>query len=228
MEDNNKKDPSLMVDEWLKEIMAKLDLPDQSETKTGDLGADEHAIASAGLTHPDDMELEKIVQETLAENWGEPETEPETEPEPHPKKLSEEIASALSVRTNSEAFCYGKSDGGYTVKIPQIISGIELFDCSIEIKISESGSVIAHGSYLCDGEITTYSDKVSTVSAVMLSFADAVKEKGFSGINVSDVRVGYMAKASDSKRVSLAPAIGIETDSGLFLVDMQTEKVYVE
>ena len=29
MEDNNKKDPSLMVDEWLKEIMAKLDLPDQ-------------------------------------------------------------------------------------------------------------------------------------------------------------------------------------------------------
>ena len=56
MEDNNKKDPSLMVDEWLKEIMAKLDLPDQSETKAGDLGADEHAIASAGLTHPDDME----------------------------------------------------------------------------------------------------------------------------------------------------------------------------
>ena len=144
------------------------------------------------------------------------------------KKLSEEIASALSVRTNSEAFRYGKSDGGYTVKIPQIISGIELFDCSIEIKISESGSVIAHGSYLCDGEITTYSDKVSTVSAVMLSFADAVKEKGISGINVSDVRVGYMAKASDSKRVSLAPAIGIETDSGLFLVDMQTERVYVE
>ena len=90
MEDNNKKDPSLMVDEWLKEIMAKLDLPDQSETKAGDLGADEHAIASAGLTHPDDMELEKIVQETLAENWGEHETEPETEPEPHPKKLSEE------------------------------------------------------------------------------------------------------------------------------------------
>ena len=38
MEDNNKKDPSLMVDEWLKEIMAKLDLPDQSETKAGDLG----------------------------------------------------------------------------------------------------------------------------------------------------------------------------------------------
>ena len=86
MEDNNKKDPSLMVDEWLKEIMAKLDLPDPSETKTEGLEADEHAIASAGLTHPDDIELEKIVQETLAENWG----EPEAEPEPQPQKLSEE------------------------------------------------------------------------------------------------------------------------------------------
>ena len=49
MEDNNKKDPSLMVDEWLKEIMAKLDLPDPSETKTEGLEADEHAIASTGL-----------------------------------------------------------------------------------------------------------------------------------------------------------------------------------
>ena len=92
--DNNKKDPSAMVDEWLKEIMDKLDLPDQSKAKTGDLGADEHAIASAGLTHPDDLELEKIVQETLAENWGEPEEEkvsdetqffvPPTQAEPAP------------------------------------------------------------------------------------------------------------------------------------------------
>ncbi len=144
------------------------------------------------------------------------------------KKLSEEIVSALSIKTSSEKIEHKKSDGGYTVKVPQILSGIELFDCSVEIKISESGSVIAHGNYLCDGEITTYSDKVSPVSAVMLSFADAVQENGFSGIVVSDVRIGYTAKASDGKRISLAPTLGIETDRGMFLVDMQTEKVYVE
>lgn len=69
--ENNKKDPSSMVDGWLKEIMNKMDLPDPAESSTTELGPDEHAIAAAGLTHPDDMELERIVQETIAENWGE-------------------------------------------------------------------------------------------------------------------------------------------------------------
>lgn len=66
MENNNRKDPDTLVQGWLDEIMRKLDIPEAP-----DLGADEQAVASAGLTHPDDLELEKIVQETLAENWGE-------------------------------------------------------------------------------------------------------------------------------------------------------------
>ena len=36
-----------------------------------EIGPDEQAINAAGLIHPDDLELEKIVQETLAENWSE-------------------------------------------------------------------------------------------------------------------------------------------------------------
>ena len=90
--DNNKKDPSELVDEWLKEIMAKLDLPDNKPTEAGDLGADEKAIASAGLTHPDDLELEQIMRETKEESWGQPEPTPEPNPEPNPKptKVSEE------------------------------------------------------------------------------------------------------------------------------------------
>ncbi len=66
MENKNRKDPDALVQGWLDEIMRKLDIPEAPE-----LGADEQAAASAGLTHPDDLELEKIVQETLAENWGE-------------------------------------------------------------------------------------------------------------------------------------------------------------
>ncbi len=62
--ENNKKDPNELVQGWLDEILKKLDIP---ETTT--LGTDEQAAASAGLTHPDDMELERIVQETIAENW---------------------------------------------------------------------------------------------------------------------------------------------------------------
>lgn len=72
MDNNNKKDPSAMVDDWLNEILDRLNIetPDQ-QAKDTELGPDEHAVASAGLTHPDDLELERIVQETLAENWGE-------------------------------------------------------------------------------------------------------------------------------------------------------------
>lgn len=74
--DNNKKDPNELVQGWLDEILKKLDIPERS-----DFGADEQAVASAGLTHPDDMELEQIVQETLAENWGEDLEKAETEAE---------------------------------------------------------------------------------------------------------------------------------------------------
>ena len=68
---NNKKDPAAMVDGWLNEILDRLNIEeiDQQEAEK-EIGADELAVASAGLTHPDDMELERIVQETLAENWG--------------------------------------------------------------------------------------------------------------------------------------------------------------
>lgn len=69
--DNNKKDPASMVDSWMNEILERLNI-ESADGQSGEkeIGADELAVASAGLTHPDDMELERIVQETLAENWG--------------------------------------------------------------------------------------------------------------------------------------------------------------
>ncbi len=69
--DNNKKDPGSLVDEWLDDILKKMDLPEESSNAAGpELAPDEQAIAEAGLTHPDDLELERIVQETMAEDWG--------------------------------------------------------------------------------------------------------------------------------------------------------------
>lgn len=61
--DNERKDPGKLVDGWLDEILEKHDIHNE-------IGPDEQAVSSAGLTHPDDMELERIVQESLAENWG--------------------------------------------------------------------------------------------------------------------------------------------------------------
>ena len=40
-----------------------------------EIGVDEHAVTSAGLTHPNDAELDRIIQETLSEDWEEPQEE---------------------------------------------------------------------------------------------------------------------------------------------------------
>lgn len=48
---------------WLDDILGQRQ--DNEEIKP-----DEQAVASAGLVHPDELELERIVQETIAENWG--------------------------------------------------------------------------------------------------------------------------------------------------------------
>jgi len=62
-----KKNPAAPSDDsWLDELLG-------SSAPQSEIGPDEQAVAAAGLTHPDDLELEKIVQETLAENWGAPE-----------------------------------------------------------------------------------------------------------------------------------------------------------
>ena len=144
------------------------------------------------------------------------------------KELAAEIAAALPIKTSEKGPECTKKDGSFVIKFSQIFSGMELFDCDVEIKISESGSVIAHGNYLCEGEISTYSDDVRPPSAIMLAFADAVKGQNLSDVTVEDISIGYTAKASDRERLSLAPTLGIRTNCGMFLVDMQTERVYIE
>lgn len=47
---------------WLDEVLSPAH--DGSE-----IGPDEHAVASAGLTHPDDMEVERILQEAKSGQW---------------------------------------------------------------------------------------------------------------------------------------------------------------
>lgn len=59
--------------DWLKEFLEKKqeeEAANAAQQTAEELGPDEAAVASAGLTHPDEMELERIVQETIAQNWG--------------------------------------------------------------------------------------------------------------------------------------------------------------
>lgn len=129
--ENNKKDPAKMVDSWLNEILDRLDLEEPADSQQ--IGADEQAVASAGLTHPDDMELERIVQETLAEEWSDafPEEKPvftgnaesTSEPQESPEEMPEDDEEEESV---NDAFIKklrpkGKKGSGL-FGIPHLIS----------------------------------------------------------------------------------------------------------
>lgn len=61
----DKKNPQTN-DDWLDEILGKRNV-------ARELRADELAVAADGLAHPEETDLERIVQETMAENWGEEE-----------------------------------------------------------------------------------------------------------------------------------------------------------
>lgn len=62
--DKEQLQPGLPEDDsWLDEILG-LKKTEQ------EVGPDEGAVYAAGLTHPDELEIERIVRETMEENWG--------------------------------------------------------------------------------------------------------------------------------------------------------------
>jgi len=75
----NQKKPEMPADEsWFDELLTQPELHDE-------IGPDEQAVSSAGLTHPDDAELEQIINEaknmgeTIVLNIGEPGEVPEVQ-----------------------------------------------------------------------------------------------------------------------------------------------------
>lgn len=83
--DNEKNTPQAPENEnWLDEILGTSDIPQE-------LGPDELAVHAAGLTHPDDLELEQI----LSENWDnvdEPTVPQEVSPTPAEEAPEEQSA----------------------------------------------------------------------------------------------------------------------------------------
>ena len=82
--DENKLPDQLSDDKWLEEFLAAPDLG-------AEIGVDEQAIAAAGLTHPSDLELEKIMQEVLSEVQAE---EAAQKPSPAPAAPQPQAESA--------------------------------------------------------------------------------------------------------------------------------------
>lgn len=72
----NNNHPESTGNDWVDEVLSK---PDTGS----ELGPDEHAVNSAGLTDISDAEVERIMQETMAEDWdsASAEEKPQEEPE---------------------------------------------------------------------------------------------------------------------------------------------------
>lgn len=69
--DENRNLDELTGDEWLASFLAAKEAENANKEAAKEIGVDEQAVLSAGLTHPDDLELEKILQEVHAEQWAE-------------------------------------------------------------------------------------------------------------------------------------------------------------
>lgn len=78
-------------DNWLEQLLESPELAEE-------IGPDEQAVASAGLTKPEDLELESIMQQAVLENWGsapeEPSSDVENVPEPDTTPASNDSSSA--------------------------------------------------------------------------------------------------------------------------------------
>lgn len=127
--------------DWLDEVLGTKHTPKE-------LGPDETAVAAAGLTHPDDAELEKIIQETLAENWGDTPV-PEETPAPVQKAAAarkpkaKKAADSQPVQKKSAGktslsglFGRPKGSGENLWGIPHIISSLIWLAVIVAIGVS--------------------------------------------------------------------------------------------
>ena len=65
MDDKDKQLPDTGDDGWMDELFTTPEHGDE-------LQPDEQAISAAGLTHPNDAELERILQEARDQGWVDP------------------------------------------------------------------------------------------------------------------------------------------------------------
>lgn len=106
-------------EDWLNALLGASEV-------NAEIGPDEHAVSSAGLTHPDDLELEKI----LAENWDAvPDLEevsedvPVPQPTPQPVKTPEEISLEEDVLATLRAEFGFEEDAPLPKEMTEDLSG---------------------------------------------------------------------------------------------------------
>lgn len=121
--------------------------------------------------------------------------------------LAYSVAKKLGAGTKKQQFVTVAENGGYTVTIPQIVSGVSIFGCDITARISSQGSVIAHGRFVAGKDFRIKEEKTLKTSALTMIFFDEVRKKGYENISVTDVSPGYTASAPVNGKIALTPTL---------------------
>lgn len=171
-----KKNLSATDESWLDDLLAK-------PAAESEIGPDEQAVRAAGLTHPDDLELEKIVQETLAENWSEPESaqaapaaeEPTQMFHPVEAPAAEEKPAPVRRRSRRKADPEekGRPEGkkGYGLAgIPHIISTVLWVALAIFI-----GVTVGNGLWLGASDLLAFEQEPPQAMTVIVKQDDTVE-----------------------------------------------------
>ncbi len=141
------------------------------------------------------------------------------------ERIAESIARKLSVQTSRAEFEVEEASGGWTVKVPQMQSGLRVFDCFIEFRIFPNGSVMAHGKFVGKGEVRKLRGEMKKTSALLLDFADEMERRNTDYAAIKKISLGYVSVSRSAEIVILMPAIEIETDSEAFCLAMESGKI---
>ena len=179
---NLRPEDTAWLDEWLKDM-----------TPDTEVGPDESAISGAGLTDISDMELEKIIQETVSGVWDDPaeETQAASESEPEipieeqapevpedsevPPEVPEEVAEAQEAEEGPVRKVRPKRKTGYGLfTIPHLLSTALWAAIAIFIGVS-FGRLL----WVCAADVLAFGreDKPITVSITASDDLESVAEK---------------------------------------------------
>lgn len=178
--ENEKNTPQPEDNGWLDQWLTE-------NTSQEELGPDESAISGAGLSDISDMEIEKIIQETAADDWLDLNTEPEPEMvidiavEPAPEASQEEAPAAEEPGDEEEA-----EEGPVRKVRPRWRSGYGLFGIphllSVVLLLAMilfMGESLGRLAWICAADVLAFGreDKVVTVTIDENDDLETVAEK---------------------------------------------------
>ncbi len=134
--------------------------------------------------------------------------------------LAGKIASKLGMAAPEKEFSCTASEGGYAISIPQIFGGVDVFGANVELKISSAGNVLGNGKFIGKGRLIRAEGETLKVSAILLDFADSLKDMGKESVYISEIEYGYTPKHPAAGVVYLVPTLKLLTDNGVFYVNM--------